>query len=53
MAIQELITALFIAGAALFVGYVAFRRIRSFSPRNGCGEDCGCSNASRRSSTPR
>lgn len=40
---QIIIVAIIISVALLYVGRNFWRKAKSFTPKGGCGSDCGCS----------
>jgi hypothetical protein len=42
MNLQIIIVAIIITAALLYVGRNFWRKAKSFSPKGGCGSDCGC-----------
>ncbi|MEQ1603610.1 MAG: FeoB-associated Cys-rich membrane protein [Pyrinomonadaceae bacterium] len=48
MNVQTIIALAIILAAALYAGRVMAKRVRSFSPKTGCGDDCGCNGASKK-----
>lgn len=42
MNIQNIIAALIILGAVAYVANILLKKKRSFSPKSGCANDCGC-----------
>ncbi|MBK6723813.1 MAG: FeoB-associated Cys-rich membrane protein, partial [Acidobacteria bacterium] len=47
MNIQTIIVIAIIIAAALYAGSLVAKRVLSFSPKKGCGTDCGCNGASK------
>lgn len=47
---QGIILVLIVASAALYIGSMLWKKIRSFSGKKGCDTDCGCSAGSKKSS---
>ncbi len=42
MDIQTIIVAIIILIALLYVGKMLFAKVKSFSTKSNCGNDCGC-----------
>ena len=42
MSVQSITVFAIIAAAAAYGAYALWRKRRSFSPKSGCGSDCGC-----------
>ncbi|NOT48810.1 MAG: FeoB-associated Cys-rich membrane protein [Acidobacteria bacterium] len=51
MIVQEILVITLILAAAAFVARYFYLKARSFSPKTGCGNDCGCSTDSGKSPT--
>ncbi|HEX8289249.1 MAG TPA: FeoB-associated Cys-rich membrane protein [Pyrinomonadaceae bacterium] len=49
MDIQTIIVSGIILAALFYVGMMSWGKIKSFSPKNACGADCGCESSSRTS----
>lgn len=47
MTIQYAIVLTIVAAAAVYFALSIYRKARSFSPKNDCGDDCGCGTRSR------
>jgi hypothetical protein len=45
--LQSIIAVLLIIGAAVYAGTIVLRKTRSFSRKNACADDCGCSSKSK------
>lgn len=44
--IQTLIAVVIVLGALAYAGTLIRKKVRAFSPRKSCGDDCGCSSNS-------
>ncbi|MGI8469241.1 MAG: FeoB-associated Cys-rich membrane protein [Pyrinomonadaceae bacterium] len=42
MNVQNIIVAIIILSALVYVGSILLRKVKSFSSKSGCGADCGC-----------
>ncbi len=42
MTIQNIIAALIILGALAYTASLVWKKLRAFSPKNGCASGCGC-----------
>ncbi|MCD9187479.1 MAG: hypothetical protein LUM44_13670 [Pyrinomonadaceae bacterium] len=42
METQTIIAAIIILAALLYVGSMLLKRVKSFSPKKACGNECGC-----------
>jgi hypothetical protein len=42
MEIQNIITGFIVLFASLYVGKIVWQKVKSFSPKQSCGSDCGC-----------
>jgi hypothetical protein len=47
MNIQEIFVLAFVAAAVIYVASMIYKKARSFSPKKGCADDCGCSSAAK------
>ena len=48
MTLQFVIVMVLIAAAIAYAGVTLFNKRRSFSSKQGCADDCGCSGASKK-----
>jgi len=46
--IQTLIAGLIVLGALAYAGTLIRKKVRAFSPKKGCGDDCGCGSNSKK-----
>lgn len=51
MSFQEIIVFILLIAAAGYGGSIFYRKVRSFSPKAGCADDCGCSSKSEKTHT--
>lgn len=51
MTFQNIAAFLIILGALGYVGSMLWRKTKSFSPKSGCANDCGCGTESKKSQT--
>ena len=42
MDLQSIVVVLIIAAAGAYFAMQLVKKIRSFRPKSGCGDDCGC-----------
>ncbi|MFT3745581.1 MAG: FeoB-associated Cys-rich membrane protein [Pyrinomonadaceae bacterium] len=48
MNLQTIIVIAIIIAALAYAAVMIKKRVRSFSPKPGCGDDCGCNGASKK-----
>lgn len=45
---QTIVAGLIIVGAFAYIGLIALKKVRAFSPKKSCGDNCGCSSGSKK-----
>lgn len=48
MSVQLIIVIAIIAAAVIYTGRSLMRKRHAFSPKAGCGDDCGCNTPSKK-----
>lgn len=47
MSLQFMIVSLIVVAATIYFGLTVYKKSRTFSPNEDCGDDCGCGSGSK------